>query len=98
MLYGYACQKAKRRGFHHAITYTRPEETGTSLLAAGFVRDGMTKGGSWHRKSRPRPNAPDPCPKQRWRREIGPLESSLPVQLELLMAAWGDWGIQISNA
>jgi hypothetical protein len=65
MLYGYACQEAKRRGFHRAITYTRPEETGTSLFAAGFVRDGMTKGGSWHRKNRPRPNAPDPCPKQR---------------------------------
>jgi hypothetical protein len=85
--YGFACQEAKRRGYHRAITYTRPEETGSSLRAAGFVRDGMTKGGSWHRKNRPRPNAPKPCPKQRWRRDLDPSAIQLPVQLELLNAA-----------
>jgi len=87
MLYGFACQEAKRRGYHRAITYTRPDEPGTSLRAAGFIRNGLTKGGSWHRKNRPRPNAPDPCPKQRWLRELGPAATRLPLQLELPKAA-----------
>jgi hypothetical protein len=87
MLYGYACQEARRLGFQRVITYTRPDEPGTSLLAAGFVRDGMTKGGSWHHKNRPRPNAPKPCRKQRWRRDLDPSATQLPVQLELLKAA-----------
>ena len=58
MLYGYACNEEKQRGYQRVITYTRADEAGTSLRAAGFVRDGrMTKGGSWHHKNRPRPNA-----------------------------------------
>jgi hypothetical protein len=52
MLYGYACQEGRRRGFQRIITYTRPGEPGTSLLAAGFVRAGMTKGGPWQLSSR----------------------------------------------
>lgn len=87
MLYGFACQEARRRGYLRAITYTRPDEPGTSLIAAGFVRNGMTKGGTWHRKNRPRPNAPLPCPKQRWRRDLGSAANRLPIQLELPTAA-----------
>ena len=52
MLYGYACQEGRRRGFQRIITYTRPGEPGTSLLIAGFVRGGMTRGGSWQLSSR----------------------------------------------
>ena len=78
MLYGRARKEARRRDYEHVITYTRLDEPGTSPLAAGFTRDGLTKGGSWHRKSRPRPNAPEPCIKQRWRRELGAASTRLP--------------------
>ncbi len=80
MLYGYACREAGKRGYATVISYTRPGESGASLRAAGFVPDGPTSGGSWHRVRRPRPNAPRQCPKLRWRRELKP-DPQEPLQL-----------------
>lgn len=66
MLYG-ACSKAARAmGAENMITYTLPDEPGTSLRAAGWVDGGMTDGGEHSRPSRRRPPAVDARPKRRW--------------------------------
>lgn len=83
MLYGYACREARRRGFRCALTYTRLNEPGTSLIAAGFVCAGITKGGSWNRNRRPRPNAPAATRKCRWWRALGAGAAQLPHQTVL---------------
>jgi len=54
LLYGAAWRTAKAMGYKRLVTYTLAEETGTSLKAAGWKIIGMTKGGSWNRKARPR--------------------------------------------
>jgi len=43
-LYGAAAKEAKRRGYKRIITYTRADETGTSLRAAGWERGPRQKG------------------------------------------------------
>ena len=43
MLYGAAVRASKAMGYTKIITYTLPEESGSSLLAAGFVAEGVTK-------------------------------------------------------
>lgn len=53
-LYGRACRAAAAMGYGRAITYTLVEEPGTSLRAAGFVRDGETPGGAWQHTAGPR--------------------------------------------
>lgn len=79
-LYGAMCRVAKNLGYDTVITYTRPDESGASLLAAGFTRDeglyGSRLGQEWH------PNAPKQTslipddrpemsgPKYRWRRVL----------------------------
>jgi hypothetical protein len=54
MLYAAAWRAARALGYKRLITYTLKEEEGTSLKAAGWSIVGETKGGSWHRKGRPR--------------------------------------------
>lgn len=55
MLYGACCRAARALGYRRAITYTLWEESGASLRAAGWTRDGEAGGGSWRRdESRPR--------------------------------------------
>lgn len=53
-LYGALCRAAAAVGFRRAVTFTRLDEPGTSLLAAGFTDDGLTKEESWDRFMRPR--------------------------------------------
>jgi hypothetical protein len=53
-LYGALCRAAAAIGFRKAITFTRLDEPGTSLKAAGFVEAGLTKEESWDRLMRPR--------------------------------------------
>lgn len=73
MAYGWACREIARRlpGFTRVITYTLLDELGTSLRAAGFDRVFKTKGGSWHRKGRPRTDKATTERKWRWERTIG---------------------------
>lgn len=80
MLYGALCRAAKALGYRRAFTYTLPEESGSSLRAAGFVvecettppRAWVRTGGSEGRYQRDlfgnerRP----PGPKLRWRRDL----------------------------
>ena len=68
LLYAGVARAAKAMGYepHRIITYTLHDEPGTSLLAAGWVRDGLTDGGEWSRGTRLRKAAVDPRPKVRW--------------------------------
>ena len=72
MLLGRACRIGKDMGFSRMITYTLPEEAGTSLRASGFQEDGKTKGGQWNCESRPRRTRGDveASAKTRWMREL----------------------------
>lgn len=81
-LYGAACRVAKNLGYDTAITYTRPDESGASLLAAGFLRDegiyGSREGQEWH-PNEPKqdslfgePKRDTSGPKYRWRRRLTP--------------------------
>ena len=54
MLYGAAWRATKALGYKKLITYTLPEEGGASLRAVGWKCLGLTGGGSWNCKSRPR--------------------------------------------
>lgn len=54
MLYGALCRASAAIGYLKAITFTRLDEPGTSLRAAGFVDDGLTREQSWDRPSRVR--------------------------------------------
>lgn len=53
-LYGALCRAAAAVGYRRAITFTRLDEPGTSLRAAGFVDDGLTREQSWDRPNNPR--------------------------------------------
>jgi hypothetical protein len=70
MLYGAAAREARRRGFRHIITYTLISELGTSLKAAGWVPEHVTRGGRWDRPSRHRGASAPTCPKLRWGRDL----------------------------
>lgn len=64
-LYGAAAREAKRRGFKRAYTYTLASEPGTSLIAAGWIFDGIVKGRRWDTPSRRR-STPNLGDKKRW--------------------------------
>ncbi len=68
-LYSKAKRLAQALGFVGIKTFTMPDELGTSLFAAGAVRDGMTKAGHWSRPSRQR-NTDEASAKQRWKLEV----------------------------
>lgn len=78
MLYGYACREGFRRGYSRVVTYTKLDEPGISLRAAGFVPVAISRGGSWHRRHRPRIDSDTTGPKLRWERWSD--AASLPVQ------------------
>jgi hypothetical protein len=65
-LYGSVRGAAALLGYRRVFTYTLPDEPGTSLRAAGFVDDGLTKGGTWSRPSRGRTDKSSIAPKRRW--------------------------------
>ena len=48
MLYGWCAREAARQGWRKIITYTRADERGTSLCAAGWKMDGRVRGRGWH--------------------------------------------------
>lgn len=62
MLYGTCWKAAKAMGYRRLITYTLPEEGGSSLKASGWRCIGERGGGSWNAPSRPRV---DTAPMQR---------------------------------
>jgi hypothetical protein len=66
MLYRAAWRAARAIGYRRLVTYTLPEEGGTSLRAAGFTLIGEAGGGSWSRDSRPRVDLHPTQVKLRW--------------------------------
>lgn len=65
-LYG-ACRRAAwALGYRRLITYTLPEESGSSLRAAGWKLMGESGGGSWSRPSRARVDKHPTQKKMRW--------------------------------
>jgi len=70
MIYGALCRAGKAFGYTEAWTYTLPDEPGTSLRAAGFMHQGISKGGEYDRPSRHRKPAIRSEPKQRWMRQL----------------------------
>ena len=65
-LYAWASQQARKRKFARIVTYTLIREDGTSLRAAGWVPEAITKGGSWHRRGRARVDKTSTEAKVRW--------------------------------
>jgi hypothetical protein len=66
LLYGACSRAARAMGAVDLVTYTRLDEPGTSLKAAGWIDGGETDGGEYDRPSRPRQPALFPDPKRRW--------------------------------
>lgn len=66
MLYGAIWRAARALGYTRMVTYTMPEESGSSLRAVGMVPDGMTEGRPWSRTKRPRTVNYPVGPKVRW--------------------------------
>lgn len=65
-LYGAIRRAGLALGWKRFVTYTRCDEPGDSLRAAGFKDCGLTDGGEWDRPSRRRKPATQPCRKRRW--------------------------------
>lgn len=65
-LYGWAAREAKKRGFEKVITYTRQDEPGTTLKAAGWTVEHTTKGRHWDAPGRPREKQGEAIGKFRW--------------------------------
>lgn len=68
-LYARAIRIGREMGYHRFLTYTLPEESGSSLRAVGFQPDGVVKASAkgWNSRSRPRDSTR--CPvgeKIRW--------------------------------
>lgn len=69
-LYGACWRAARALGFRKLITYTLPEESGSSLRGAGWqVVNARAGGGSWSRTERPRVDMHPTQTKLRW--EVG---------------------------
>ena len=65
-LYGRAARIAKELGYGKIITYILETESGTSLKAAGWKEECVTKGGEWSRPSRKRNTTAPTVPKRRY--------------------------------
>lgn len=78
MLYGWAAKEAAAQGWNKIITYTRVDEDGASLRAAGWTQEARVRGRSWHSKLRARSNVNAWIDKVRWSRTLRPQKARLP--------------------
>lgn len=65
-LYAASWRAARALGYRKLVTYTLPEEGGTSLRAAGWKCLGEAGGGSWSVPSRPRVDKHPTQVKMKW--------------------------------
>ena len=72
MLYGWCAREAEGQGWSKIITYTRTDEEGTSLRAAGWVRKSRIRGRGWHNARRARSNLNGWVDKWRWSKALRP--------------------------
>ena len=68
-LYGACWRSAQALGWRRMVTYTLPQEGGSSLRGAGWRNAGSAGGGSWNKPSRPRVDKAPTDVKTRW--EVG---------------------------
>lgn len=81
MLYAAAARAGKAMGFRRIQTYILDSETGTSLLASGWVSEGMTRGRLWeHTDGKPRRTDQPNGPKERWSRELSDAPEVAPIR------------------
>lgn len=66
MLYGAIVRAGRALGYARFVTYTLPEEGGSSLRGAGWRCVGEAGGGSWTRRARPRVDTHPTQVKLRW--------------------------------
>jgi hypothetical protein len=66
MLYAACWRAARAMGCVRMDTHTHLDEPGTSLVAAGWIDSGLTRGGEHDRANRSRRKAVDAAPKRRW--------------------------------
>jgi len=90
-LYSESARIAERKGFARIISYTRSDENGASLRAAGWVCDGPVRGRSWHSARRQRSNANALVNKYRWSRTLRPKPAKPPTAAPSSPAALPDW-------
>ena len=92
--YSWAAKEARKRGARRIVTYTRQDEAGTSLRAAGWQLDAPTKGGTWSRTGRTRTST-NTVPKYRWSRSL--IATKATAMPRLAVSARGDM-MQIAMA
>jgi hypothetical protein len=80
MLYGWCAREAQRGGWRKIITYTRIDEPGTSLEAAGWTREATVRGRGWHSTRRQRSNRNSWIDKVRWSRTFAASTSVDPYE------------------
>lgn len=90
-LYGRCAQEAERRGFSRIVTYTKEDEDGTSLVAAGWTREAVVRGRGWHSTRRSRSNGNAWVDKVRWGRVLQPKPSKRPMSNPAPPAPVPDW-------
>ena len=88
MLYGWCAREAKRRGWRKIVTYTRADEDGTSLRAAGWSPEAKVRGRGWHRGKRARSNTNAWVDKFRWARVLEPPSSNTGSSRSIGRANW----------
>jgi hypothetical protein len=76
-LYAAAARIGKELGYMKIQTFILDTELGTSLKAAGWRFDGVSRGGDWTSISKPNRRQDQPqTPKQRWIKELSPRSAS----------------------
>ena len=91
-LYSVAARAAERAGFVRIISYTRQDEDGASLRAAGWVPDATVRGRSWHSKRRARSNTNAFVDKVRWSRTLHPKPAGKPPPaVSAVPGSWPGW-------
>jgi hypothetical protein len=65
-LYAAAWRATRALGYRKLVTYTRQDESGSSLKAAGWRVVGEVTARSWHTPTRPRVDRDERVPRLRW--------------------------------
>lgn len=65
-LYAAAWRATRALGYRKLVTYTRADESATSLIAAGWQIVGEVTARSWHTPIRPRDDRDERVPRLRW--------------------------------
>ena len=91
-LYAAAARASERAGFSKVISYTRADEDGASIRAAGWVRESEVPARGWHSASRRRSNGNNAfVAKVRWSRTLRPKPKAPAMPPRAEPVALPDW-------